>query len=157
VETIAKDERTRYVALSSNHHVAIFALLDERGREARWDSLAISLYEAMERKRNGQPLIQTSYPEAGDYLFKFSLMGGDTLLLHKDCDHKKDICNPTVWRLRTIATNGQLALVRINDARLKTDIQKAGDWWAPRVDALRKLDAVKVIIDSLGRIHSAGG
>lgn len=157
VETIGKGERERHVALSSNHHVAVFALLDEQERETRWDSIIVSLFDAMERKRTGQPLIQTSYPEAGDYVFKFSLMGGDTVLLHKDCDHKANVCNPSVWRLRTIGSNGQLSLVRINDARLKTDIQKAKEWWSPTQDTLRKLDAVKVVIDSLGRIHQAGG
>ncbi len=163
VETIGKGNRTRNVALSSNHHVAIFALLDERGKENRWESVIVSLFDAMERmeaikhKRTNLPLILKFYPEAGDYVFKFSLMGGDTILLHKDCDHKKNLCNPTVWRLRTIASNGQLALVRINDARLKSDIQKAKEWWAPMQDALRGLDAVKVVIDSLGRIHQAGG
>ena len=163
VETIGKGNRTRNVALSSNHHVAIFALLDERGKEKRWESVIISLFDAMERKeaikqqRTSLPLILKSYPEAGDYIFKFSLMGGDTVLLHKDCDHKNDLCNPTVWRLRTIASNGQLALVRINDARLKADIQKAKEWWAPMQDALRGLDAAKVVIDSLGRIQPAGG
>ena len=108
VETIGKGERTRHVALSSNHHVAIFALLDERGREKRWESVIVSLFDAMERKRKGQSLIQTKYPEPGEYTFKFSLMGGDTLLLHKDCDHKKNLCNPSFWRLRTIGSNGQL-------------------------------------------------
>ncbi|MFZ1085722.1 MAG: type II CRISPR RNA-guided endonuclease Cas9, partial [Terracidiphilus sp.] len=58
VETIGKGERTRHVALSSNHHVAIFALLDERGREKRWESVIVSLFDAMERKRKGHPLIQ---------------------------------------------------------------------------------------------------
>lgn len=157
VETIAKGERTRHVALSSNHHVAVFALLDERGREKRWDSIATSLYEAMERKRKKESLVKTSYPEAGDYIYKFSLMGGDTLMLHKECNHKENICAPSIWRLRTIASNGQLALVKVNDARLKADIQKAGDWWLPRVEALRKLDAFKVVVDSLGRVHQAGG
>jgi hypothetical protein len=46
--------------------------------------------------------------------------------------------------------------VRIGDARLKADIQKAKEWWSPTIDALRKLDARKVVIDSLGRIHQAG-
>lgn len=157
VEAIGTQERTRYVALSSNHHVAIFALLDERGKETRWESMIVSLFDAMERKRKGQSLIQTHYPDVRDYAFKFSLMGGDTLLLHKDCDHKENKCNPSVWRLRTIGSNGQLSLVRINDSRLKADIQKAKEWWSPTQDALRKLDASKVVIDSLGRIHQAGG
>lgn len=157
VEPIAKDDRTRYVALSNNHHVTFFALLDERGKETRWDSVAVSLFEAMERKRKGQPIIQTCYAGIGDWQFKFSLMGGDTVLLHKDCDHAANLCKPSVWRLRTIAASGQLSLVMINDARLKGDIQKAKVWWQPRADALRKLVAAKVVIDSLGQLHEARG
>ncbi len=162
VETIAKGSRTRNVALSSNHHVAVFALLDERGKEQRWESIPVSLFEAMERKRKGQPLIECRFPEAGDWQFKFSLMGGDTVFLHKDCNHMEDLCRPSVWRLRTIASNGQLSLVRINDARLIKEIKKPndgqpGEWWSPRVDSLRKLDAAKVVVDSLGRLHEARG
>jgi CRISPR-associated endonuclease Csn1 len=157
VEAIAKDDRTRYVALSNNHHVAFFALLDERGRETRWDSVPVSLFEAMERKRKALPLIQTTYPKVGDWQFKFSLMGGDTLLLHRDCDHAAGKCIPSAWRLRTIAANGQLSLVRINDARLKADIKKAKDWWSPMADRLRELNAAKVVIDSLGKLHEVQG
>ena len=85
------------------------------------------------------------------------LMGGDSVLLHKDCDHKKNLCIPSIWRLRMIGSNGQLSLIRINDARLIKDVKAAKDWWSPTQDALRKLDATKVVIDSLGRIHQAGG
>jgi CRISPR-associated endonuclease Csn1 len=157
VESIATGERIRHVALSSNHHVAIFALLDEHGREKRWDSMAVSLYEAMERKRKGETVVQQVFPDVGEWQFKFSLMGGDTVLLHKDCSHEENRCTPTVWLLRTIATNGQLSFVPINEARKKSEIQAAGGWWSPRADALRKLDAVKVTIDSLGRLHEARG
>ena len=157
VETIAKGDRTRHVALSSNHYVAIFALLDEHGREKRWESIIASLFEAMERKRKGQPLVQTAYPEAGDYAFKFSLMGGDTVLLHKDCDHKNNICNPSVWRLRSIESNGCFFLLKIQDARLVKDIAKTGDRWRPSASTLQRLECQKVLIDSLGRIHQAGG
>jgi len=155
VETIAKGQRTRHVALSNNHHVAIFARIDENGKERRWEPLIVSLYEAMERKRKGLPIVQKSYPEAGNYIFKFSLMGGDTLLLHRECNHEKDICKASVWRLRTIGSNGQLSIVKITDARLKTEIQKAKEWWSPTSDTLRKLEAAKMVIDSLGRLHGA--
>ena len=162
VETIAKGARVRHVALSNNHHVEVFALVDERGKETRWDSIPVSLFEAMERKRRGQPLIETHYPEAGDWQFKFSLMGGDTMLLHKDCNHRENVCKPSLWRLRTIATNGQLSLVRNNDARLIKDIKTPGpgkpsEWWSPRADALRKLNAAKAVVDSLGRLYEARG
>jgi CRISPR-associated endonuclease Csn1 len=163
VDAIAEGERERFVTLSSNHHVAVFALMDEKDREVRWDSVPVSLYEAMQRQeaiRKGrlqEPLIATRHPDGDDFQFKFSLMGGDTLLIHKDCNHKENVCTPSVWRLRTIATNGQMSFVRINDARLKTDIQKAQEWWSPRADALRKLDAIKVVVDTLGRLHESRG
>jgi CRISPR-associated endonuclease Csn1 len=157
VETIGKGERTRHVALSSNHHVAIFALLDERGREKRWEPEIVSLLSAMERKRQGQPIIQTRLAAVPEAAFKLSLMWGDTLLLHKDCEHGNGICRPSFWRVRSIWESGQLTLVRINDARLLTEIRTGKDSLFPSADALRKLDAVKVVIDSLGRIHQSGG
>jgi hypothetical protein len=157
VETIAKGERTRHVALSSNHHVAVFALLDERGKEKRWDSEIVPLLSAMERKRQQQPIIQTRFQGLPEAVFKFSLMWGDTLLLHKDCEHGKGTCKPSFWRVRSIWEQGTLTLVRINDARLLSEIRAAKDWLLPSSDTLRRLDAVKVVIDSLGRIHQAGG
>jgi len=156
VETIGKEERTRYVALSSNHHVAIFALLDEQGREKRWESEIVSLLTAMERRRQHLPVIQTRLAAVPEAAFKFSLMWGDTLLLHKDCEHAKNICKPSFWRVRSIWEQGTLTLVRINDARQLNEIRGAKDWLLPSPDTLRKLDAVKVVIDSLGRIHQAG-
>jgi hypothetical protein len=137
--------------------VAIFALLDERGRERQWDSEIVSLFAAMERKRNKKPVIQTLFPAVPEAVFKFSLMWGDTLLLHKDCKHEKGICKPSFWRVRSIWEQGTLTLVRINDARLLNEIRAAKDWLLPSPDTLRKLNTVKVVIDSLGRIHQAGG
>jgi hypothetical protein len=157
VETIAKGERTRHVALSSNHHVAVFALLDERGREKRWEPEIVSLLAAMERKRQQRPVIRTQLAGVPGATFKFSLMWGDTLLLHKECDHSKNICKPSFWRVRSIWESGQLTLVRIADARLLSEIRSAKDSLFPAADALRKLDAIKVVIDSLGRIHEARG
>jgi len=157
VEAIGKRERTRYVALSSNHHVAIFALLDDRGREKRWASEIVSLLAAMERKRQHQPVIQTKLVAVPEAAFKFSLMWGDTILLHKDCNHERSICKPSFWRVRSIWESGTLTLVQIKDARLLSEIRAAKDWLLPSPDTLRKLDATKVVIDSLGRIHQAGG
>jgi len=156
VESIAEEPRRRYVSLSSNHHVAVFALLDDRGRERRWESQIVSLLEAMDRQRRKQPIIQRSIPAIPEAVLKYSLMWGDILRLHKDCDHSKDICNPSFWRVRSIWEQGTLTLVRINDARLLNEIRAAKDWLLPSADALRKMDAAKVVIDSLGRVHSAG-
>ena len=157
VTTIAEGVRRRYVSLSSNHHVAIFGLLDDGGRERRWDSEIVSLLEAKERQRKGQPIVVVSRPRVSDAVFKFSLMWGDVLQLHKDCDHAKDLCKPSLWRVRSIWEQGTLTLVRINDARQLNEIRAAKDWLLPSADALRKLSATKVLVDSLGRLHEVGG
>jgi CRISPR-associated endonuclease Csn1 len=154
VEAVAKGAaRERYVALSSNHHVAIFAGLDQRGKEKHWEPMIVSLYEAMDRNRLGLPVVQRTCAGEENYAFKLSLMGGDTVRLHRECNHAQGICQPSFWRLRTIASNGQISLVRIQDARLKTEIQRSGHWWSPMADALRKLGCEKVVIDTLGRPH----
>ncbi len=156
VERIGKEERSRYVALSSNHHIAVFALFDNNGKEKRWESMIVSLFEAITRMRLKQSVVQVKLPEAESAVFKFSLMWGDTLLLHRDCDHKNGCCRPSFWRVRSIWEQGTLTLVRINDARLLNEIRTAKDWLLPSADTLRKLDAAKVVIDSLGRVHQAG-
>jgi CRISPR-associated endonuclease Csn1 len=155
VEAIAQGPRIRHVALSNNHHVAVFAALDESGNERRWKSEIVSLYEAMNRNRQNQPVIRSRLPTIPGSVFKFSLMWGDLLLLHKDCDHDKRICEPSYWRVRSIWEQRTLALVRIHDARRMKEIRAAKDWLLLSPDALCKLEAVKVVIDPLGRIRPA--
>ena len=145
---IASGPRERQVALANNHHAAIFAKLDEHGKEIRWDSISVSLYEAMERKRKKLSVIQRSYPELAEYQFKFSLMNGDIV----------EICEAGIaqlYRLRSIESNGVFFLLSIRDARLKKEIAATGDRWRPSADALRKLSCRKVSVDTLGRVHPA--
>jgi CRISPR-associated endonuclease Csn1 len=162
VTPVGNDARRRYVAESSNHHVAVYAQLDAAGKEKRWDGVIVSLLEAYQRiseskrseaykkHRRSIPIIQRSIPDAEDLQFRFSLMGGDTVELHRSCDHAKDICKLGIYRVRTIAANGQLSLVKITDARMKKDIQAAKEWWSPTADTLRKLGCRKVVIDLKG-------
>jgi CRISPR-associated endonuclease Csn1 len=160
---VGNETRRRYVAESSNHHVAVYAQLDAAGKEKRWDGVIVSLLEAYQRiseakrseaykkHRRSIPVIQRSITGAEDLQFKFSLMGGDTVELHRNCDHISEVCNPEIYRVRTIAANGQLSLVKITDARMKKDIQAAKEWWSPTADTLRKLGCRKVIVDLQGR------
>jgi len=163
VTPVGNETRRRYVAESSNHHIAVYAQLDAAGKEKRWDGVIVSLLEAYQRiseakrseaykkYRRSILIVQRSIPGAEDLQFKFSLMGGDTVELHRTCNHEKEICNPEIYRIRTIAASGQLSLARITDARMKKEIIAAGDWWQPRVDALRKLGCRKVVVDLQGR------
>ncbi|MGH9344832.1 MAG: hypothetical protein ACRD19_13865 [Terriglobia bacterium] len=111
---LASGPRERYVALSNNHHAAVFAKVDERGREVRWDSIPVSLYEAMKRMRKHLSVIQRHYAEFEDYQFKFSLMNGDTVEICKDGI-------PQFFRLRSIEASNQFFLLPIRDARLIKD------------------------------------
>jgi CRISPR-associated endonuclease Csn1 len=154
VTAIASQERERFVSVTNSHHTAIFALIQE-DREVEWEGIPVSLYEAMERKRLKQVVIDKNHPDGSPWRFKFSLMGGDTVELHRNCAHRDGKCIPEIYRIRTIAGNGQLCLVKITDARLIKEIKEAKDWWSPRADALRKLDCRKVSIDTLGRVHPA--
>ena len=163
VTPVGNETRRRYVAESSNHHVAVFAQLDAAGKEKRWDGVIVSLLEAYQRiseaKRSettkkhqpSNPIIQRKLPGTEDLQFKFSLMGGDTVELHRHCDHANEACKPDIYRVRTIAANGQLSLVKIADARMKKDIQAAKEWWSPTADTLRKLDCRKIVVDLQGR------
>lgn len=155
VSTVGKGTRQRFVMPASNHHVEIFAKLDAHGKEVRWDSVPVSLLDAVERNRQQVKVVQRSYGDTDDYIFKFSLMGGDIVQLHKNCDHAAGKCSPSLYRLRTIAASGQLSLISITDARLKDEIKKVKEWWSPMCDALRKLDCQKAQIDLLGRVHPA--
>jgi len=100
-------------------------------------------------------VIDENHPDGSPWKFKFSLMGGDTVELHRKCSHRDGRCIPEIYRIRTIAGSGQLSMVRITDARMIKEIKDAKEWWSPRADALRKLDCRKVLIDTLGRVHSA--
>lgn len=154
VTAIASRERQRFVSVSNSHHTAIFALLQDE-REVEWEGIPVSLYEAMERKRKKQAVIEKNHPDGSPWKFKLSLMGGDTVELHRGCDHASGKCAPDIYRIRTIAGNGQLWMVRITDARLIKDIKSAAEWWSAKADTLRRLDCRKVVIDTLGRVHSA--
>jgi CRISPR-associated endonuclease Csn1 len=135
--------RLRHVAPNNNHHMEIIAEMDDRENEIRWDGDPVSLLEAQERRRKAEPIVQRDHGKG--LRFKFSVMGGDTIEVTAE--------NATqLFVVRTIATNGQISLAKINDARLKAEMQKAEAWWRPRADALRKLNARKVTIGVLGKV-----
>ncbi len=167
VTPVGNDTRRRYVAESSNHHIAVYAQLDVAGKEKRWDGVIVSLLEAYQRiseakrseaykkHRRSIPIVQRKLAEAEDLQFKFSLMGGDTIETQKDYNERGKLYRAGIYRVRTIAANGQVSLVRIEDARMKKIIKDAKEWWSPGVDALRKLDCRKVVVDLLGKVHPA--
>lgn len=149
VTPISSGARERFVESADNHHVAIFARLDTDGREVAWEGMVVSRLEAADRRRSGTPVVCRDYPEAGpEWVFKFSLMGGDTVALTRGGRER-------VYRVRVIASNQQLFLLPIEDGRLVKEVTGTEAHWRPRVNTIRALGVRKVTVDPLGRLRPA--
>lgn len=72
---VGKGHRTRYVVPGNNHHIEIYAVLDANGNEKTWQGKVVSLYEAVQRKKRGEPVICRDH--GPNTKFKFSLFKGD--------------------------------------------------------------------------------
>lgn len=147
-QPVGEGPRKRHVAPNNNHHMEIVAELDSRGEEVRWDGVPVSLLEAMERKRKGQPIVNRHHGPENEVRFKFSLMNGDTIEI------------PTgeragLYVVRSVWSQGPLTLVRVNDARIQSEIRAAKQMWFPSADTLRELDCRKVVVNVLGKVHPA--
>lgn len=149
---IGHGARERFVQPANNHHVEIFAKVDGRGKEVRWEGMPVSLLEAKERNRRKMPVIQKKLDGQDDHVFKFSLMGGDIIELS---GKEGEVDRTGLWRVRTISSNEQIAVVKVGDARIIKEMRPTLDFWRPMPNALRKLNCRKVTVDLLGRVHAA--
>ncbi|MGC8846517.1 MAG: type II CRISPR RNA-guided endonuclease Cas9, partial [Candidatus Hydrogenedens sp.] len=89
---IGKNERIRYVATDENHHVEIFETKDKKGKTI-WDANVVSMFEAMQRKKEGKEIIQRKLIRDGkvveDAKFLFSLCKGDVVYMKELYDENK--------------------------------------------------------------------
>jgi len=145
---IGKGARLRRVELGSNHHLEVFAEVDENGQEKRWRGNLVSTYAAMLRKRASKPLVARE--QAPGTKFKFSLAGGDTIWV----DHPK--LGSGLYIVRTISQavgrqDPVVAYVRITDARLKKDILGNAAWGQTVINSLRKMNCQKFDVGPIGK------
>ena len=158
VQTIGKGPRERHVELGSNHHLAIFAVLDQGGNEKKWDGRLVSTYEAMQRLRpgSGVPLVRREHGEGTK--FKFSLAPGEMIQLTGG-DGKSGL-----HVVRTISQQAELGgkrpapnieIVVATDSRLKKDIKATGGWAKKAVNALFGGQCRKVVISPIGEVIEA--
>jgi len=72
----------RHIAPGSNHHMAVVAVLNEKGEEIKWEGHVVTRLEAIQRKSRKEPVIQQIWGDTEKSLkrvFKFSLRSGDTI------------------------------------------------------------------------------
>ncbi len=147
---VQSSARGRRKDAGQSHHVEIYAELDKNGKEGRWDGEVVSMLEAYQRIKAGKPVVQRDYGPL--VRFKFSLAPGEVI----ECDDGRG--GRALWVSRGVASyeNGpRLLLVPLNDARKKKDILKAGLFWSPLLNPLRKLNPRKVVVSPLGEVSEA--
>ncbi len=136
----------RHIAPGSNHHMAVVAVLNDKGEEIKWEGHIVTRLEAIQRKSRGDAVIQTEWTdtEKGQKReFKFSLRSGDTLSIGSG-DYKG------TWIVSGVAASLQIQLRMVNDARLQKDVKASGDYWQPRINSLKEMDATRLAILPLG-------
>lgn len=152
---IAQGERERFVALNANHHIPLFLSQDKKGNPC-WDtSGVVSRFEAMQRQRRGELIVQKNLPDDADAKFLFSLMGGDLVQMNDPKLHRLNL-----YVVRTISQSAndgiELDFVRHTDARIIAEIKETKDWdRITRIKNLLDRHCQKVTVDLLGRVHPA--
>ncbi len=126
----------RWAEPSETHHVEIFEVV-ENGKTVRRGDV-VSMREAMERIRRGEPVVRR---HAGpNTRFLFSLCKEDTVRLAGE--------KAGIWVVKKIAQKGQLTLVQQYDARPETERAP----FSPRIGGLRQYSTEKVRILPIGDV-----
>ncbi len=116
--TVGSGDGIREVKTGSNYVLPIFAKLNEKGEETKWEGKIVTLLDAIQRQKHGLPIFEKDNP---GYKFKFSLKKDDIVKWTKD--GKEYLCV-----VRGISLP-QFYLVPVEEARRKGDIQKGGCWF----------------------------
>ena len=142
--SIGKGDGKREVANGANYILAIWAELDEQGREIAWVGEIVTLLDAVLRHQKGLP----PFEKKRDGLkFKFSLQKGDIVLWEKDGEEKTCI-------IRGISLP-QFSCVPINDARMQKDLKAAKAWFTPTLSAAFKGNMRKFKMNVFGELQRA--
>ncbi|MCS6771826.1 MAG: type II CRISPR RNA-guided endonuclease Cas9 [Kiritimatiellae bacterium] len=141
-DNLIRLEPARNVAGGGNHHAEIFETRDKRGQPS-WRVVVVSRFEAMRRKRFGEPIIRR-VDESGNPLV-CSLCIGDTVLMRHDGAEKFYV----VQRLSERDYNFR----EVSDGRPATKIHDPIR--IRSADKLRQFGLTKLSVDPLGEYRRA--
>ena len=144
---VGSGEQMRYVQTDSIHHVEVVAKLNEKGEEAEWEGHVVPMLEAYQRKRRKESLVKRDHGPGTS--FKFSMAGGD--VFEMEFEKGKREC----FIIRTTNSSGQFWFVRLEEARKKDDVRKAGQWFSKNYSTVRELKPRKVWFTRLGEMRYA--
>ena len=147
VWAIGKESRQRFVVPGANHHTAIVAVLDEQGREVRWEDHPVTRLEVHQRLCAGQPIIQQAWGPGRR--LKMWLMIDDYLLIHRESGEQ--LC-----RVASLS-QGDIELRAHADARTQDEVKTAKQ--RIRIKSMSAFMAVcprKVTVDYGGVVRPIG-
>lgn len=131
-----------WVKPGNTHHIALFELPAQPGKKPKRDMIAVTMMEAAQRARRGEPLVCRTHPTIPEAKFLFSLCWGE--MIWANIRGREDL-----YVYRTAAsTSGQIWFVAHTDARPSAQAEK----FSIKVNTL---NGVKVTVDPLGRIRNA--
>jgi CRISPR-associated endonuclease Csn1 len=145
-----KSAKERHVAPGNNHHMEIVAVLDEAGNETKWEGVIVTMFEAYQRKRRKQPIIQREHGQGKR--FKFSLALKEYFLM-KDQNGVEQL-----YVVRVISQDKKG--VKSVSSKLHTDARPSAEILKSKglihnVNTLMEKGIRKVVVDVLGNIHQA--
>lgn len=133
----------RVVRSDRNHHVEIFEYIDKRGN-TKWDSCVVSLIEAYNRVKRGQPVVDRDMGAGKKFLFSLGLR--DTIELMNEHNEKDYFTIHSLW------TSKVIVFAPANDARKSREVTK-GHMLVP--ESLRVRKCRKVIVTPRGEVRYA--
>lgn len=139
---IGEGVRERHVLPASNHHMEILEVTDRKGNP-KWQDLIVTQFDALQRKKKRQPIIQREHGEG--VRFVMSLSAGDMITLADERGEE------SLYRVRGISSD-LVTFNRINDARIKSEIIAAKEWGVLRTNGLRSRNCRKVAVTRLGEV-----
>ena len=151
VFSLGSGRSVRHVASESNHHVEIYAEVDGKGKEGKWDGEVISLQETVQRVRSHKPVVQRDHGPL--VKFKFSLAPGEVI----ECNDRGNGSALFVMRKASLLCSGQLQIgfAPIRDARKAKEMQQTRSWLWANPNSLRLRNPRKVVISPIGEVSEA--
>ena len=145
---VGEKERVRYVTSDENHHIEIFETKDKKGRTV-WDANVVSMFEAMQRKKRGEEIIQRKLIRDGKEVegakFLFSLCKRDIVFM------KDSQGNFKYFRIIAIRASGNIAFLEHYIAKLP----KSWVGLRKQPNALNECEMKKCMVNILGEVQIA--
>ncbi|MGH7973288.1 MAG: hypothetical protein ACREIC_31605 [Limisphaerales bacterium] len=149
--TLGEGRSARHVASESNHHVEIYAEVNEHANEGKWAGEVVSMSEAYQRLKSGKPVVRRGFGQLAE--LKFSLAPGEVI----ECDDGNAGRQLLVVRSFSEFSSGvvQIGFVSATDARKKADIIKSQSFIRVVPNRLREWHARKVAVNPIGEVTEA--